>query len=307
MERRLRTVPELWSGFGANVSQPSAFWYTYTAELGAPFVPHVTNNFKRVRTYVDLSSQTSRTAIHTWALQLKAAKPDIYIVFGATRGGLSSTNQDAYTAAVIAEAQWAHENNMDEFQISNETENNKHSSLTDAQVRAYIRSLATQVKQVFTRPISYAVAQGREDGWIAEGKGDLNRIAFNIYGHNGTFSSFVNIARKVHDAFGDDCYVSEWNLHPSWLESRADGLAPGDMEFERAYANEVVRRQKVLQYVGFTEAYFFALWSFAEGFGIDYFSLWKKEEGFRPAFYAVGFARRQMTRRPITGRVKDVV
>lgn len=270
----------MWSGLGVNCSQPSAFWHNYTAAIGEPYIPHVVDNFSRVRMFVDLSMSSSRTAIRTWALQLKAAKPDIKILYGVSRAGLSSTNRGAHTALVLAEAQWAMDNGIDAFQISNELENSKDASLTDAQVRTYVRSLATQVKQVFTREISYALSQTKEDGWIAEGKGDLDKLSINLY---GSFAAFESDARRFYAAFGADCFVSEWNVNTVWANSSVDGRGPTSSDFDEVYGRELVKRLNILRAIGFSEAYFFTLWSFSESFGVDNFALYTRDEGPKPA------------------------
>lgn len=271
-----------WSGLGVNAIQPSEYWSEYTEQIGAPFVPLVTDNFRRVRIFSDLTSANSIAAQHTWALQLKAADPTIKILYGCTRGNISSSNQAAYTTDVLAEAQWAMDNGMDEFQISNESELHRNPDITDPELRVYLRSLATTVKTVFTRPISYAVPQNFEDGWISEGMGDLDKLSFNIYG-NGTFAAFATLAQKVFAAFGTDCFVSEWNIHPSWLSSTVDGLTPASDRWDEVYGWELDRRLKELRRIGFQEAYFFCLWSFSHSFGIDHFCLWLKDEGWRLA------------------------
>lgn len=271
-----------WSGLGISATQPSAFWSDFTEEVGAPYVGYVTENFSRVRIISQINSATSIAACHTWALQLKAAKPSLKILYGATWNGLSDTNQSEYHDGIMAEAQWAMDNGMDEFQISNETENNKSGSISDADIRIFLRSLATDVKAVFTRPICYAVAQGREDGWISEGRGDLDKIAFNIYGHSGAYNSFVALLQKVYDAFGDNCFISEWNVNPAWLDTSINGITPVDSSFDEVYGSELIRRLNAIISIGFDEAYFFHLWSFSASFGIDYFSLFTLAEAFRP-------------------------
>lgn len=300
MNRKPRQPAKVWDGLGVNCTQPSEYWFNYTEETGAPFIPPVVNNFKRVRIFCDIGTATSRTAVHKWALQLKQANPDIHILYGGTKHPLTPDSMDGHKALVLEEAAWAMENGMDEFQVSNELENNLHPGLTDAQIRVFVREMADEVKQIFTRPISYAVAQGREDGWIGEGMGTLDRLSFNIYGHSGVRASFIYLCKKVYGAFGNKCFLSEWNLHPTWMSTVADGLSPGQDGFEQAYAKEVLLRRKVIEEIGFTEAYFFTMWSFAPSFGIDYFALWKRDEGYRAAFLALMSKKGRTVRKPTT-------
>ena len=69
------------------------------------------------------------------------------------------------------------------FQLGNEAElNNDDDTLTDAQLIANIKSLATEVKALFTNGnVSYSCYNNNIGDWVAACKGDIDLLVSNVY------------------------------------------------------------------------------------------------------------------------------
>ena len=136
---------------------------------------------------------------------------------------ITAANWSLFRQAVLNAAQWAQDNGLYEFQIGNEEEShNDDTTLTDTQLRNNLKSLATEVKAIFTNGnVSYSCRALDIDNWVSLGKGDIDILAGNIY--RGAGSSY-NDDWKAHitnlvNAFGaDGTYITEFNLSASSLD-----------------------------------------------------------------------------------------
>lgn len=172
-----------------------------------------------------------------------------YVIWGAgilssvnvfETGLLNSTNWVNYHDWVVAEATYlqAHGIVIDEFCIGNEVEGyNDGTTLTQLQLQANLRQLATDVKAVYSLgKVTYATFNRGNtcySNWIANGKGNLDTISIHPYGvyvspTNVDITNFTNsdISNWV-TAFGANGYVSEFNL---------DSGAPSTALVNSAYA-----------------------------------------------------------------------
>lgn len=257
----------VWSGLGITVNIPHIFWYNYEASIGEPIIKELVSlKITKIRvTFVTYGSDTSRTAMRLYCSQIREALPNAYVIFGTTCSPgatkISASNWDAYASQVVEDAEYAEANGLcDEFVIGNEMENdyNNDGTLSAQEIRDNMKLLATAVSAVYSGVVSYNVAQGQEDGWVTDGKGTLDKLGFNIYGTNGTFGTFKDYVVEIHDAFGDDCYISEWSgSHPTWSSTSLNGITETSIGFDDAYAVENKNRLDFIRATGLLSAYFF--------------------------------------------------
>jgi hypothetical protein len=96
---------------------------------------------------------------------------------------LTSSNWASFRSAVLSGAAWAQANGIHEFQIGNEEEfHNDGTTLTDAQLIANMKALATDVQAVYTiGEVTYSCFHEDIWQWVAAGKGDIDRLCSNVY------------------------------------------------------------------------------------------------------------------------------
>lgn len=125
------------------------------------------------------------------------------------------------------------------------------------QTKIKIIEILNIVKNIFTRgKCVYSMSQGYEAIWAPYALPDGLTFGYNIYGANGT--EFKNSAQLIFDAFGTRAIITEFNLHAGFASSRANQMAPGQIGFDLAYADEGGRRVKILQDIGYEQAYWYA-------------------------------------------------
>lgn len=243
-------------------------------------------NFDVVRLNI-IRYNTTQGAIDAWrgyaqyALSLGFKK----VIWGFGAGnGITSSNTAAYEAGILQQAQWFQQQNDPrlEFQIGNEEELHHDASITDAQVRAFIRQLATKVKAVYTvGKISYSSSVFIGDEyikWSVEGLGGLDRIGFNLYGSDNFFK---NCAQQIVARFGNRGFVSEWGTNEGYQ----------DFGNEEVYFNTISRRKKALIDAGIPEAYYYNFMESGNRWGIKNYPItgafraaWSAVLGLRPWF-----------------------
>jgi hypothetical protein len=202
--------PQKWSGLGMGLYS------------GQDVDILLANGFTELRIDIPDYQNTS------WLAASKAALPAIIakgakVIWGVSCGWsgdpIIAANWGAFRLASLDAAQWAQDNGVYEFQLGNEAENhNDDTTLTDAQLIANLKSLATEVQAIFTRGnVSYTTDAGAYDDWIVAGKGDIDILACNVYrGHDGVFNDdWKTVIDDLVDAFGvDGTYLTEFGL--SW-------------------------------------------------------------------------------------------
>jgi len=185
-----------------------------------------------------------------------AAYPSIRIIWGLSSNEttLTSSNWSDFSDAVEIAAQWAQDNGVFEFQVGNEEEyHNDDDTLTDADVRAGIRTLATACQSIFTNGnISYSLGYSESPFWISDGKGDLDLIAINVYkgGDEDPYdTAYQTHISNMYSEFGSSFYITEFNVSYTSLAH---------------YSSDEVKQMKVidemLQYIkgiGVERAYFY--------------------------------------------------
>ena len=152
------------------------------------------------------------------------------VTWGITAGNINTitaANWNAYRLAILDGAQWAEDNGVCEFSIGNECEHyNDDTTLTDAQLRTNLKSVATEVQAIFTNGnISYSCSNQTTmiNAWIAAGRGDIDILAFNIYKGGASDPdydlSYQDRIDSIITAFGSEhTYISEFNVSYTSLE-----------------------------------------------------------------------------------------
>jgi len=208
-----------WPGLGMGLFFPQA---SYVDTLLA-------NGFEELR--IDIPDYQNTE----WLSTSKAALSGIIAKGAKVIWGVSSnsSNDAAYTitaanwatfrTAILNAAQWAQNNGVYEFQIGNEEEShNDGKTLTDAQLRTNLKSLATEVQAIFTNGnVSYSCRALDIDDWISLGKGDIDILASNIYrGTGGSYDdTWKTSITNLVNAFGaNGTYITEFNLSASSLD-----------------------------------------------------------------------------------------
>lgn len=174
---------------------------------------------------------------------------------------ITSTNWPDYVASTIAEAEYCEANDVcDVFIIANELESfNDGTTITDAQMRSNLRTLATSVKAVFSRPVTYNVEYGSSASsfgtyrWILEGKGDIDLLGANLYG-NYDVNTKIYFPRyavgeggipPLNAAFGSEWYISEFNVDAT--ASIFDAMPEDRKEEEMATYLKFIKDSNVLR------------------------------------------------------------
>jgi len=177
------------------------------------------NGITKIRVHMSPYDQPGWQVLGKAAV-LSAISKGADVIWGVTGGGSLTTGDWAdYRQEILAAAQWAQDNGVYEFQLGNEEEmHNDDTTLTDAQLIANLKSVATEVQAIFTNGnVSYSCAGVGIDIWIATGKGDVDILATNLYmGVDGQYDDWwKTLISKMVNAFGTDgTYLTEFG--PSW-------------------------------------------------------------------------------------------
>lgn len=236
------------------------------------------------RLRIALSDYTYTAGVNATKVVALAAKArGFYVIWGVGYAHLNDGNWPSYVDGVNTAADWAYANGMDEFQLGNEIEGEYNWSapgaLTD--VVNKIKLLADVIKYNHSLlKISYAMAQDRlESTWITEGKGRLDKLAYNVYGSwypvftnwADVFVDFKNKINAMYAAFGADLELAEWNITSSWANFPATEAEQESLISERA--NWIIS-----EYPDMINYFFTYRWDTNSGqFGLcnaDVFRLW---------------------------------
>lgn len=260
-----------WSGLGLNYKSINP------TNIAADLALFRTLGIQYLRVQIPESSDTSERAI--WrAVALQCKQAGFYTVWGVTHTGITSANWATKAQYALDELQICQTAQVcDEFQIGNECEVHHDTSLTNAQVRDNVRTLATSAKTVVNAEpdaakrikISYAaeatatVGEG-SDAWASDvaGMGDLDVISMNFYGlANNSFKyvkhNYLGFLSNFRTAFGDKCHITEWNLDTNNTNLQ-------NLPYE-VRATEIGIMLKNIKDAGFTRAHFFQWCGYKNG------------------------------------------
>jgi len=240
-------VPSKWAGLCMDFGfYPAEDWDTYFDTLLA-------NGFTEIRismsdwyvmSDVDVTKETALVAI------AKGFK----VLWGISSANtkLTAENWATYANTVKECATWAQANGISEFLIGNELERfNDDTTLTNAQLRINIRTLATEVKAIFINgDVGYSNSCQFLNEWIAEGRGDIDQLSWMVYMDEANWKT--NIVAMVA-AFGSHTYINEFNLD-------SGGYTWWVNKYGADEALQVVAMKEMIDYFkasGITRAFFF--------------------------------------------------
>jgi hypothetical protein len=209
----------MWTGQGMNYKGGQSYWEADATEL-------LSIGISKVRIHIPaIVDQYWRDC----AIYFKSR--GFYVIAGITEGStLTAANWDTYATKVVDEATYAQANSMcDEFLIGNELHYKiDGTTLTQAQLRTNLKTLATSVKAVFSGYVTYSFDTNGEPvtGWVAEGRGTIDYLAYNAYneyvqvGNNGYIweRQTTNNVPGLIAEFGDNFYISEFHIDSSSAE-----------------------------------------------------------------------------------------
>jgi hypothetical protein len=243
-----------WPGLGIDLfsTVTTSYFDNYIDELWAA-------GFREFRVDVPTYTNASWLARSKAAvIRAIAAYPTIKIIWGVSSNGTTITddNWEAFRTAIKEAAQWAQDNGVYEFQLGNEENfHNDNDTRTDAEIRAGMRSIATECQAIFTNGnISYSFGDTTVEtaAWISEGKGDIDIICSNIYkgGDEDPYDlSYQDRMQDLIDEFGESFYLTEFG--PSYTS-----LAHYSAD-EAVQAQAVDEMLAYIQASGMTRAYFY--------------------------------------------------
>lgn len=273
-----------WAGLGLNIGSDLNSNVAYpTAEVTADLAYLKSVGITHLR--IALADYGSAGGItNTQTLALAAKSLGFYVSYGLTCAGtLTSTIMNgAYQTAVLAQATWAQANGIDEFHMGNEMENHIDGTVTEQQVRTWVRAQATAVKTAgFTGKVSYCVGQGfanKSAGWVSDvGLGGLDYLSINVYGdyQNNWNLGFQYYLNQLIGAYSTGTvYVSEFNVFYTWT-------FPSMNMDAFSIAKEVGKRTAAVIASGVPRGNFFC-WRFAS----DGFSAKRADGSLHPMWFA---------------------
>jgi len=238
-----------WSGLGMVLYSSQA---SYVDTLLA-------NGFTELRIDIPDYQNTS------WLAYSKAILPGIIskgakVIWGVSSNAYNNTdytitakNWPTFKQAILDAAQWAQTNGVYEFQLGNEEEFHVDGdTLSEAQLIANLKSVATEVKGIFTNGnVSYSCAYDYISNWISGGKGDIDILASNIYMGGTTFNdTWKTEIDNLVNAFGaDGTYITEFNLSWTSLDDYST-----DETVQAAALTEMI---KYIKASGMTRAFYY--------------------------------------------------
>lgn len=159
--------------------------------------------------------------------------------------------------------------------------------LSTVELNSLCMELATDVKSVFSGIVSYTFACfGSYPGnWINSGKGNLDLLGANVYGNYGISSGSYNPSNYrtniplLQDAFGDEWYISEFNVEATTANFNAMPEARKEEELEAMH--------RFIRESGVSKAFLYQYRAFQDGDSNDSFFLRYNNGRFRRAWNAI--------------------
>lgn len=269
-----------WSGLGM------AYFSNSDIQVVLPELLDIQSNIgNNIR--MDIPTYTNTTWLaYSKVAVIQAVAMGMNVVWGVssnTPTTITAANWPDFHTAILDAAAWAQANGVYEFQLGNEEEIHNEDvdpDITDAEIRAAIKSTATEVQAIFTRGnVSYAATAGvgNMSAWNTLGLGDIDLLSFNLYLGNGSTKwyaspdSFKEQVAAMHGYFGDNAYITEFNLNATSIASFS---TDGDIQ-----ARELAAMINYIRAQGVLRAYYFAYNSSSYNFSVrsdatTYRTLW---------------------------------
>lgn len=219
------------------------------------------------------------------ALALRAKQWGFYVIWGVCAGRARINDAEDWddfvnnsNYGVLVHSDWAAANGIDLFQYMNEEEAFLQSSIYSmSDMRTMSRTLATTLKA--RHPNLKIIRNIDNVNWFTwttdlggngAGAGDNDFIGLNCYATYVKDNDFNQRATAWKTAFGDKAIITEWNCSAS----------SGEFGNEELETTKIAKRQKMLQDLNYTSAYFFCTrWENAGA--DDQFSVFKKDGSIR--------------------------
>jgi len=205
-----------WSGLGMMTCDTNN-----TSEFDSYVDTLLANGFTQIRMNIRPYEDVNGVAQNKAAVIRAVAKGAdiIWGIGGYPETPITAENWVDFRVAILSAAQWAQDNGVYEFQLGNEEESHvDNDTMTIAQLITNLKSVATEVKAIFTNGnVSYSCFGANIDDWITAGKGDIDILASNIYmGGEGNYGDgWKTLITNLVNAFGaDGTYLTEFA--PSW-------------------------------------------------------------------------------------------
>lgn len=210
----------------------------------------ITNGFTQIRiNMTDWAVPKDVDVTKTAALAAIAKGFDVIWGVGSSLSTLTAANWNSYVTAVKGCAAWAEANGVYEFLLGNEEErHNDDTTLTDAQLRTNLRTLATSVQAIFTNgDVGYGNSCEFLSDWITEGRGDIDQLSWMFYMNEANWRDNIN---DIIANFGaDHTYINEFNLD-------SGGYSYYSLD-EAVQAAGISKMLKYIKASGITRAFFF--------------------------------------------------
>jgi len=241
----------IWSGIGVNYGHQ----HTYDAmQAEDDFTYLKANGITRLRIAMPAYDAASHFFSDGHDMVTRALNHGFYVTWGVGAGygagTITATRWSAWKSYVLSTlVPWAQSAGLSELILGNESDMQMDgTSLTAAQVRSDIRTLATTIKaNGYTGKLGYSTgAPGTyRTPWSTEGIGDLDLIGFNSY---DVFINFNNRNIAIVSEFGDKGYISEFGCITNGYSDYND---------ETLWYNDVVNRISNMKNAGIQSGYFF--------------------------------------------------
>ena len=233
--------PQKWSGLGMGL-----YW-----DNKSDFDTLLAHGFTELRIDIPNYEETVWLAYSKLAV-ISAVAKGARVIWGVSTGTtLTSSNWSDYSDAVLDAAQWAQVNGVFEFSIGNELRNrNDDTTLTDAQLRTNLKTLATAVQAIFINGnVSYAIEEDDINGWISVGKGNIDLLSLQVYIYDDVGWKW-QIDTMIGEFGANGTYITEFNIDGSDVNNYSE-----DEEVQAAGVTEMIDYIKAS---GMTRAIFFS-------------------------------------------------
>lgn len=285
-------------------SDLNLLWDAGRRILRAPYC-----EWPRTGTGLNWPNNTGITTTIDWCSDIaeRALKRGFTVIWGVvhTRPVVTASNLENSCAWILSTLlPWAKRMRAlygDRFILSYGNEEELHldtvvsagSSINEAQFRTRIKQCVSDSRAAgYDGETDYITDATRRALWIAEGRGDFDRIGFNLYYEWAPTGAFRGSAQTIATSFGTDhTYISEWSTDQGYESSQVFGN-----EFaESRWAENLKERQSILDSLGLRSINF-CMQGGSFGVSATKWPLRNLDGTFREAWYGLNGLRQYGTR-----------